>query len=118
MMDAPYETETFLQVLFVTGFIGGGAAWATGRALAQTWRPFRQLVAYVVLLAAAVRFTHFALFGGHLLSLSSYVADMLYLLIVGAIAYRLTRTQKMVTQYRWLYRRTSPFTWRRRPGGH
>jgi hypothetical protein len=114
-MGKLYATETFLQVLFVTGLIGGAAAWATGRALAETWRPFRQVAAYMLLLGATVRFFHFALFGGELLSFVSYLADMLYLLAVGSLAWRMTRTRRMVTQYRWLYERTSPLTWRERP---
>lgn len=113
-MSGLYEHESFLQVLFVTGILGGLAAWATGKALAETWRPYRQLVGYMVLLGASVRFTHFALFGGELLSVPSYFADMLYLLAVGCLAYRLTRVQRMVSQYRWLYERTSPLTWRER----
>lgn len=113
-MSGIYEHESFLQVLFVTGILGGMAAWATGRALAETWRPYPQLVGYMILLGAAVRFIHFALFQGELLSLPSYLADMLYLLAVGSIAYRLTRTRRMITQYRWLYERTGPFTWRER----
>ena len=115
-MTRLYATETFLQVLFVTGIIGGGAAWASGRAIAETWRPLRQVVLYMFLLGAAVRFAHFALFQGELLSLASYLADTLYLLAVGCIAWRLTRTRRMVTQYRWLYERSSPLTWRKRPG--
>jgi hypothetical protein len=115
-MTRLYATETFLQVLFVTGIIGGGAAWASGRAIAETWRPLRQVVLYMFLLGAAVRFAHYALFQGELLSLASYLADTLYLLAVGCLAWRLTRTRRMVTQYRWLYERTGPLTWRERPG--
>jgi hypothetical protein len=115
-MTRLYATETFLQVLFVTGIIGGGAAWASGRAIAETWRPLRQVVLYMFLLGAAVRFAHYALFQGELLSLASYLADTLYLLAVGCLAWRLTRTRRMVTQYRWLYERSSPLTWRERPG--
>ena len=107
-----YEKETFLQVFFVTCLIGGGAAWATGRALADTWRPFGQVVAYLLLLGAAVRFAHFALFKGELLSLVSYGADTAFLVVIGGLAWRLTRAKRMVTQYRWLYERTGPFTWR------
>ena len=114
-MTGLYATESFLQVLFVTGIIGGGAAWASGRAIAETWRPLRQVVLYMFLLGAAVRFAHFALFQGELLSLASYLADTLYLLAVGGLAWRLTQTRRMVTQYRWLYERTSPLTWRERP---
>lgn len=113
-MGGLYETETFAQVLFVTGILGGGAAWATGRAIADTWRPYVQLLAYMILLGGAVRFAHFALFGATLLSIPSYFADMLYLLAVGSIAWRMTRARRMVTQYGWLYERTGPFTWRPR----
>ena len=113
-MSGLYEHESFLQVLFVTGILGGLAAWATGKALAETWRPYRQLAGYMILLGAAVRFTHFSLFQGELLSVPSYAADMLYLLAVGSVAYRLTRAHRMVSQYRWLYERTGPFTWRER----
>jgi hypothetical protein len=113
-MTGIYEHESLLQVLFVTGILGGMAAWATGKALADTWRPFKQLVGYMLLLGGAVRFTHFALFQGELFSLPSYLADMLYLLAMGSIAYRLTRTCRMVTQYRWLFERTGPFSWRER----
>ena len=114
-MTGLYATESFLQVLFVTGIIGGGAAWASGRAIAETWRPLRQVVLYMFLLGAAVRFAHFALFQGELLSLASSLADTLYLLPVGGLAWLLTQTRRMVTQYRWLYERTSPLTWRERP---
>ncbi|MEX0589775.1 MAG: DUF6867 family protein [Xanthobacteraceae bacterium] len=114
-MDGLYATETFMQVLFVTGVLGGGAAWATGRALAETWRPYWQMIVYTVLLGGAVRFVHFALFDAELLSVPSYAADMLYLLAVGSLSWRLTRARRMVTQYRWLYERTGPMTWRERP---
>jgi hypothetical protein len=113
-MGSLYATETFLQVMFVTGILGGAAAWATGHALAETWRPFRQLAGYMLLLGGAVRFVHFALFEGELLSVPSYLADMLYLLAVGSLSWRMTYARRMVTQYRWLYRRTSPLTWRER----
>ena len=62
-------TETLLQIVLVTGLIGGGAAWLAGRAIAQTWRPFWHVVVYMALLGAAVRFVHFALFEATLLSL-------------------------------------------------
>jgi hypothetical protein len=115
-MEGLYATETPLQVLFVTGLIGGGAAWLAGRAIAQTWRPFWHVVAYMALLGAAVRFVHFALFEAALLSPESYVADTVYLLLLSALAWRMTRAGQMATQYYWLYERTSPLTWRERAG--
>ena len=114
-MEGLYATETPLQVILVTGAIGGLAAALAGRAIAQTWRPTWHIVAYMLLLGAAVRFVHFALFEADLLSPASYAVDTLYLLAVGGLAWRLTRTNQMATQYNWLYERTSPLTWRERP---
>ena len=68
----------------------------------------------MLLLGAAVRFVHFALFEATLLSPASYAADTLYLLLVGALAWRMTRAAQMATQYYWLYERTGPLTWRER----
>jgi hypothetical protein len=113
-MNELYPTESFLQVLFVTGVLGGGAAWLTGRAIALTWRPLWHAIAYVALLGCAVRFVHFALFEAHLLALASYLADTIFLIVVSCVSWQLARATQMVTQYRWLYQRTSPFTWRRR----
>jgi hypothetical protein len=68
----------------------------------------------MALLGAAVRFVHFSLFEATLLALPSYAADTLYLLLVGALAWRITRANQMVRQYSWLYERTGPLTWRAR----
>ena len=113
-MGELYASETPLQVVLVTGLIGGGAAWLTGRAIAQTWRPFWHVVLYVALLGAAVRFVHFALFQADLIAPASYAADTLYLLALGALAWRATRAAQMVTQYDWLFERTGPLSWRPR----
>jgi len=48
-----------LEILFVTGLLGGGAAWLAGRAIARTWRPIWHVVGYMALLGAAVRFRAF-----------------------------------------------------------
>jgi len=116
-MDGLYESETWLQVLMVTGIIGGGAAALAGRAIAATWRPFWHVVGYMLLLGAGVRFVHFALFEAALLSPPSYVVDTAYLVLVSATAWRITRTNQMVRQYVWLYERTGLFGWRKRQPG-
>ena len=117
-MASFYADESWLQVLLVTGVLGGGAAFLAGRAIAQTWRPFWHVVVYMALLGAAVRFVHFALFEATLLSPASYTVDTLYLIAVSALAWRMTRAAQMATQYYWLYERTGPLTWRQRaPGG-
>jgi hypothetical protein len=112
-----YATESWLQVLLVTGILGGGAAWLTGRACADTWRPIGHVIGYTILLGATVRFFHFALFEGELLSLPSFLADTIWLMAMGCLSWRVMRTRRMVTQYRWLYERTSPVTWRARRDG-
>ena len=109
-----YASETFLQILLVTGVIGGGAAFLAGRAVAQTWRPFWTVLLYMAMLGGGVRFVHFALFEATLLSPASYTVDTLYLIVVSALAWRMTRAAQMATQYYWLYERTSLLTWRSR----
>lgn len=100
--------------LFVTVALGGGAAYLTGRAVAITWRPLAQLIAYMVLLAAAVRFIHFALFHGTLLAPWFYLVDLVVLLALALLGFRVTRTFQMIDQYGWLYERAGPVAWRRR----
>jgi hypothetical protein len=116
MQGILYEEPSIWLFLLVTGALGGGAAWMTGRALALTWRPYWQCVTYVLLLGVAVRFLHYALFGGTLLSLQYYLVDTIVLLIVGTLGFRYTRARQMTTQYRWLYERTGPLSWRDRTG--
>jgi hypothetical protein len=113
-MGELYATETWVQILFVTALIGGGTAWLSGRAIASTWRPWWQAAGYMLLLGAAVRFVHFALFEADLISPASYAADTLYLLAVGCLAWRVRRAGQMAAQYPWLYERSGPLTWRER----
>jgi hypothetical protein len=107
-----YAGESIVHVVLVTGILGGGAAWLSGRAIASAWRPQQQVVIVALLLGAAARFFHFALFHGELLSAASYGCDTLIFLIVGLVAWRATRASQMVRQYPWLYARTGPLGWR------
>jgi hypothetical protein len=100
--------------LILTVIIGGGAAFLAGRGLARSWKPFWRIFFYMALLAAAVRFFHYALFDGRLLSPYYYLVTYVVLLIAACLGFRAMRTTQMVTQYRWLYERTSPLTWRDR----
>src|ERR1700742_1442705 len=113
-MDTLYANETPLNIVLVTGLLGGGAAFLAGRAIAQTWRPYWSVLVYMAMLGAAVRFVHFALFEATLLSPPSYLADTAWLIVVGALAWRMTRAGQMATQYYWLYERTGPLSWRAR----
>ena len=102
------------EFILVTILLAGGAAFMTGRAAARGWMPKWQLVVYMVLLAAATRFIHFALFSGSLLSLHYYVVDLIVLLAIGFVGMRVTRSAQMATQYRFAYDRSGPFGWKRR----
>ena len=112
-----HEEESVGLFLLVTVAMGGWAGWMAARGLARAWRPFWQCVPALLAVAAAVRFIHFALFDGTLLSLHYYAVDAIVVMIVGTAGYRWTRTRQMTSQYRWLYERTSPLTWRARDAG-
>jgi len=104
-----------LRVFLVLAvIIGGGAAFLSGRGLAKSWKPFSRVFFYMALLTAAVRFFHYALFEGNLLSVYYYLVTYVLLLAAACLGFRAMRTTQMVTQYRWLYERTSPLTWRGR----
>ena len=62
-----YEEDSVGIFILVSVIMGGGGAWLAGRAIAATWRPWWQIAVYMLILAAAVRFIHFALFEGTLL---------------------------------------------------
>ena len=100
--------------LVMTVILGGGAAYLAGRGLARSWKPYPRLFFYMLLLAAAVRFFHYALFNGELTSLYYYTVTYVILIGAACLGYRVMRTTQMVTQYRWLYQRTSPLSWRAR----
>ncbi|MCL2428330.1 MAG: hypothetical protein FWD12_03760 [Alphaproteobacteria bacterium] len=85
--------------LLVTVLLGGGAAWQAGRAIAQTWRPWWQAVLYMFGLGAAVRFIHYALFDGSLLSLPGYALDTAVAIGCAALGFRIARARQMARQY-------------------
>ncbi len=98
--------------LIMTVIIGGGAAFMSGRGLASKWRPVWMAVAYMIPMGLALRFFHYALFEGNLLSLRFFLTDTLVLVAATLLGYRLTRVQQMVSQYPWLYERAGPLAWR------
>ncbi len=114
-MDGLIWEESLWSFLFVTVVLGGGTAWMTGRAVALGWDARWKLFIYVLLLACAVRFIHFALFDGTLLSLHFFIIDLAVLLAVAALAHLFTRSAQMSAQYRFAYERSGPFKWKVRP---
>ena len=101
--------------LLVTVALGGGAAWLTGRAIAQAWRPWWHVLGFMLLLGAAVRFLHMSLFGGTLLSPYFYLVDTAFCLAFGLAGFRLMRVTQMVESYGWINRRDGLLHWRRHP---
>jgi hypothetical protein len=112
--DFLYEDESFGIFVLVTVVLGGGAAILAGRAIAATWRPWWQVVVYMLILGGAVRFIHFALFGGTLVSPHYYAVDSGVCLAAGLLGFRAARVSQMVTQYRWINVADGPLRWRRK----
>lgn len=102
------------EFVFVTLILGGGAAWLAGRALASAWEPIWKTALWMIPLSGAVRFIHFALFSGSLLTLHFYLVDLIVLVGLATAGHRVTLATRMVRQYGWLYERAGPFGWRER----
>lgn len=100
--------------LLVSMFLGGGAAWLTGKAVARGWGPLSHLALYCILLAGAVRFCHFALFDDALFAPATSLAEALFLFAVAALGFRSVRRRQMSQQYGWLFTPSGAFGWRRR----
>ena len=114
MQDFIYEEGSLGVFILVTVILGGGAAALAGRAIAVTWRPWGQVFAYSLILGAVVRFFHFALFDGTLLSVYYYLVDCAVCLAFGLAGFRATRAAQMVSQYRWINEPDGPLRWRRK----
>jgi hypothetical protein len=110
-----YEDESLGIFVLVTIVLGGGAALLAGRAIAATWRQWWQVVVYMLILGGAVRFIHFALFSGTLLSPHYYAVDSVVCLLCGLLGFRAARVSQMVRQYRWINVPDGPLRWRRKP---
>jgi hypothetical protein len=109
-----YEEDSFGVFLLVTVILGGGAAFLAGRAIAETWRPWWQVVVYSFILGATVRFFHFSLFGGTLLSAQYYAVDTAVCMGLGFLGFRAARVRQMVTQYGWINETAGRLRWRRK----
>ena len=115
------------------------AAWISGRALAQGWKPIWIVVPYMALLGIADLFMVWAIadnFGGDLpgwaravgtwlgareniapwlgFVIGRYLIDTAILIGVALVAFRLAQVRSMVKQYPWLYCAVGPFAWRER----
>ena len=100
--------------LLVSVAVGGGTAFMTGRAVALGWDALWKLAVYILLLGCAVRFFHFALFEGTLLTLHFYLVDLVVLSAIGYLAFVITRAGQMATQYSFRFERSGPLGWRQK----
>jgi hypothetical protein len=113
MAGLTYDGNSLLVFALVTVLLGGSAAALTGRAIAEAWRPLWHVLPFTLLIGAAVRFLHFALFGGALISPGYYVVDTAVSVACGLIGFRLMRVSQMVGCYGWINQRAGAFQWRR-----
>lgn len=114
MQNILYEEGSIWVFVLVTVLLGGGAAWRVGRTVARAWRSMLVLPFYILMLGAAVRFIHYALFNGTLLSGWFFFVDYVVLLAVAMLGFRVTRAGQMSRQYRWAFDRAGPLGWKMR----
>ena len=115
-----------ISIVLLTVVMFGGGGFLMGQALAETWRPWWQILPYGLLLGIGNQFLGFALFQGPFIvdSLASngsaplseaiidYLIESAVIIAFSLLAFRLTRVRKLVAQYPWLYERIGPFSWK------
>jgi hypothetical protein len=104
--------KSFWVYMLVTVMLGGAAAWASGSAIASTWRAPWQVLVAAFALACVVRFFHYALFGEPLLALINFLVDYGVLALFAAAGFQLMRIRQMVGQYPWAYESSGLIGWR------
>lgn len=140
MTATAFDPSLWITAFALLGLVLGGAAGLTaGRALALAWRSFAVAPFFMVLLAAAVGFLHYALFGLSAIplydigaALRSLGADApaamarlgrdcvywagLCLMLTGFafLGYRAERARQMAQRYGWMFERAGFFGWRTR----
>ena len=116
------------SVLALTIVMFGAGSFLMGQVVADTWRPWWQILPYGALLAIANQFLGFALFSGpfivdSLVSTGSqpigsavfeYLVEFAVIVAFALVAFRITRVRRMTTQYPWLYERAGLFAWRQK----
>ena len=103
---------TVSEFFGLTVVLFGFAAFLTGQAMAQNWRPAWQIIPAALLLTVADRFLLYAMFGAELASPGGFLIAATILVAIASAAYYFTRARKMVQQYPWLYTPRGLFGWR------
>ena len=113
-MGVFYEEETVWLFLLITVLIGGWMSWRTGRALAAVWKSVWWVIPSALGLGLGVRFLHFALFDGTLLSMHFWLVDSSVCALFGWLGWRFERTAAMARQYAFAFEKTTPFRFSRK----
>jgi hypothetical protein len=101
--------------IVLTVILGGGASFLAGRAIASGWQPISRVIVSMIPMGVAVRFLHFALFEGQLTSLHYLIVDTAVMIAAACLGYQMTKADKMVSQYPWLYEKSGPLGWKPKP---
>jgi hypothetical protein len=109
-----FSDRDVADLIIVTFILGGGSAFLTGRAVARSWEPATRAVAWTVLLTGAVRFIHYALFGGVLLSAPYYLTDFVILVCAALAGHRIARFRQMTRRYGWVVEPAGFLSWKLR----
>jgi hypothetical protein len=111
-----FESDTGVRYVlrFLVVLLGFWTAWRTGKAVAESWQEYPTVVIYTLLLGVVMRFLHYALFQGPFISPFFYVIDVVLLLVFSTAGFRVYRTRQMVSNYYWLYEKTSLFSWKKK----
>jgi len=116
------------SVLALTIVMFGAGGFLMGQVVADTWRPWWNILPYGALLAIANQFLGFALFGGPFIvdslvssgsqpigsAIFGYLVEFAVIVAFALVAFRVTRVRRMTTQYPWLYERAGLFAWRQK----
>jgi len=99
----------FIQYVLMTLILFGWCSYQLGKAMANSWKSVLLMIFYTTLLACFERFLIFALFHQELFSFIIFFIDFISLLLISIIAFKITRTNYMVNQYPWKYKKKSIF---------
>lgn len=113
-MTPLHEQVSLWPFLILTIAFGGWCARSAGRSYAEGWRPAYWLPLIMLPLAASIRFLHYALFEGSLLSMQYFLSDYSVVLVFATWGYLTRRSELMAGLYPFAYRRYGLIAWRDR----
>lgn len=98
-----------IQYILMTLVLFGWCSFQLGKAMANSWQSVLLMIFYITLLTCFERFLMFALFNQELSSFIKFFIDFISLLLISIMAFKITRTSYMVSQYPWKFKKKSIF---------